>query len=196
MSTHRNSQGMVHPLMIALVVVVIAVVGFAGWKVTSNNKNKNSSASTSGTAATTNSAAVASACNKAISDSNICNFASHYNPNAAYKATDTNTASDGTGGTLTISSDGKGNYEMSGTSNGSSFDAITLSGSTYLKDASSGTWIKYSSSSTPSTTSNPASGLKISASDITGNGTISYKNLGTAACGSDTCFKYQIVDTA
>ena len=189
-----NQQGVAHLLFIVLGVVVVAAIGFAAWKVSSNSKSTTSSSSSTSKTAAVNTAALADACNKAVKDANLCKFASHYNPNASYKAVDTSTTTEGNG-TLTILSDGKGNSSVLSSANGVDTSFVSLNGATYLQDPSSGTWIKYSSGSGAPTTNNPADGLKLSASDITAGGTISYTNLGTEACGSLTCYKYQVNDT-
>jgi outer membrane lipoprotein-sorting protein len=188
-----DQRGVAHLLFIVLALVVVAAIGFTAWKVSNNKSSNSSSGSTSKTAAVNNTT-VADACDKAINDSNLCKFASHYNPNAPYKAVDTSTTTEGNG-TLTILSDGKGNSSVTSSANGVDTSFVSLGGATYVQDATSGTWIKYSSGSGSPSTNNPADSFKLSARDITAGGTIGYKNLGTEACGSSTCFKYQIVDT-
>lgn len=192
--TKSDQRGIAHLGLIVAVLVVLIGAGVAICRVSSNNSNKNnSSSSSSSSGKVTTDKQTEDACNTAVHDSTLCKFAASYNPtNTAYKATATTTNGDNDG-TLTIESDGKGNYSLSGTSAGQSLDTITIGSTSYIKDASSGTWFKYGSDSS-SSTSNPASDFKLSVSDITGNGSITYKNLGTEACGSLTCYKYQQID--
>ena len=182
-----NQSGLAHLGLIVVAVVLVAAAGAAVWRVSSSNKNS------SGSKVVVNKQ-VEDACNKAISDTNLCKFAASFNANAAYKATATTTGGSANG-TLTIETDGKGNTSLSGTTAGQSLDTITLGNSTYIKDETNGTWLKYTTDTTNSaSSSNPADNVKLDANNITNNGTITYKNLGTEACGSLTCYKYQVID--
>lgn len=190
----RKDQNGFSAIMIVLILVVVAVIGFAGWKVMSNNKDKNGSGSSGSTAL--NSQAEA-ACNKEISDKTFCKFAGHFSLNAAYKAEITSTDTSGTISKIELQNDTKSNSSMvtkdaSGKETGA---FVTLNNASYIKDESSGTWTKYSSSSS-TTDTKPTNDIKIDTNDITSKNTISYKNLGTEACGKLTCYKYQVVDTA
>lgn len=199
MRARHDNRGMLSPVMIVVIVVVLAAIGFVGWKVSSNkNSNKTASSSTSTPTAAANSA-VETACNKEINDKIFCKFASHFSLSNAYKATITSTDSSGATTKVELSSDTKSNTSMvtkdAGGAETGAF--ITLDSSSYIKDESSGSWTKYTSSaSTSATTTKPTSDIKIDTSDITNNKTNSFKNLGTEACGSLTCYKYQVVDTA
>jgi outer membrane lipoprotein-sorting protein len=181
----NNEQGIAQILIIIIAVVVLGAVGFVGYKVATKNKSKTTSSST----ATTN--AVSSSCLSTYHDANICHFASFSTSfdKTAYTATIT-TTQQGTTSTLTMKNDGKGNTAMTGTSDGQQFNSILLDGNTYI--GSGGTWMEYKSGSTAPTQSNPTSNMNIGV----GTKGITFKNLGTDACGSQSCFKYQVTDAA
>lgn len=44
MIKRKNQSGLAHPLSVLLVVVVVAVVAFVGWRVVNQNKEANNSA--------------------------------------------------------------------------------------------------------------------------------------------------------
>lgn len=194
MTKKYSQNGIAHLGLVAIVVVVVAVAGFAFWKV-SSNKNSSTSGATAATKAADK--AAQSACEKSINDKDLCKFASHTDiVKATYIATDTAVTADGTT-TMTIKADGKNNTDLVMSQNGVvTSEYISLNGDTYVKTPDSDTWTKYpaSTSSTPTTTS-PTSDIKVDSSNITENNTLGYKNLGKEACGSLTCFKYQVTDT-
>lgn len=190
MRKYADKSGIAHPGLIILVVAVIAVAGFAFWKVSSNKDSNTGSSATS--------KAAQSACEKSINDKNFCKFASHTDlVKAIYVATDTSVTSEGTS-TMVIKADGKDNTDLTISQNGAEVSRfISLDGATYMKTPDNDTWIKYpaTSTATPKDTS-PTSDIKIDYSNITENNTVSYKNSGKEACEKLTCYKYQVVDTA
>lgn len=192
MTKKYSQNGFAHLGLIVIVAVVVAVVGLAFWKVSSN---KNSSTNNSGTAATKE---AQTACEKSIDDKDFCKFASHADiAKAAYVATGTSVTSEGTS-TMIIKADGKDNSDLTISQNGVEVTRyIYLDGATYTKTPDSDTWTKFpaTSSAAPKDTS-PTSDIKINYSNITENNTVSYKNLGKEACGQLNCLKYQVVDTA
>jgi hypothetical protein len=193
MKVIKDERGMFHPLLIGLIVVVVAAIGFAGYKVS----NKNDKKSVTPTAAVASNSAAESACNKEISDKTFCKFVSHFSLNSAYKATIASTDSSGMVSKVELQNDSKSNSTMvTKDANGKETSAfITLDNSSYIKDESDNSWTKYTSSTATDTTK-PTSDIKIDTNDITSKNTISYKNLGTEACGKLTCYKYQVVDSA
>ncbi len=192
MSIHKDSRGFFHPLLIALSVVVLAGIGYAGWKVSSNKKDTKASNSS----AVASNSAVEASCNKEINDKIFCKFASHFNANSTYKATITSTDSKGTVNKIELQNDTKSNSSMViKDASGKEISAfITLDNSSYIKNEGDGSWTKYTSSASADT--KPTSDIKIDTNDITNKNTISYKSLGTEACGKLTCYKYQVVDSA
>lgn len=195
MRKYRNSSGIAHPGLIVLVVAVVAVAGFAFWKVSSGKDSSTSSSTTKVSKAEEK--AAQTACEKSINDKDFCKFASHTNIiKDVYVATDTSVTADGTS-TMVIKSDGKNNTDMTISQGGvETARYISLDGATYMKTPDSDVWTKYPASSTaaPKDTS-PTSDIKVDYNNITENNTVSYKNLGKEACDKLTCFKYQVVDT-
>lgn len=191
-----SQKGFAHLGLIVIVAVVVAVVGFALWKVSSNNKGDTNSSASPATKAADK--AALSACEKSINDKDFCKFASHADLiKEVYVATATSVTSEGTS-TMTIKSDGKDNSDLTISQGGVEVTRyISLDGATYMKTPDSDTWIKYPATSSPvSKDTSPTSDFKINYSNITENNTLSYKNLGKEACGKLNCLKYQIVDTA
>jgi hypothetical protein len=183
----KQEAGMGHILVIALIVVVLAVIGAAGYEVSHKNKPK---ASTNSTTVSSNSAAPASdaACVATYHDANLCKFSTNSDiSKIPYTATLTTVNSSG-GGTMTLSSDGKGNTSSTLTGNGTTLSTIQLAGSSYVQTTSGGTWYEYpAGSSAPSSTSNPTSSMSLALGS-----TVTYKPLGTSACGSLTCYEYSV----
>jgi outer membrane lipoprotein-sorting protein len=192
---HKDEQGVAHLLLIVLAVIVIAGVGVTAWRVTASHKatpTKTSTAATTTSSSTAVSSTANASCLATYHDANLCKFASNSTDfdKTSYTATITGTQS-GTTSTLTLKNDGKGNTELSGSANGQSLNSITLDGVTYIQTGSSGTWLEYPSGTT-APTSNPTSSMDIGV----GNSGITFKALGTAACGSLTCYKYQVTDSS
>jgi hypothetical protein len=190
-SLRKQEAGLGHLLVIALLVVVIAVIGAAGYEVSQKNKPK---ASTNSTTVSSSSKTPTSdaACVATYHDANLCKFSSNSDiSKIPYTATLTTVNSSG-GGTMTLSSDGKGNTSSTLTGNGTTISTIQLAGASYVQTTSGGTWYEYpaGSSAPSSTTSNPTSSMSLALGT-----TVTYKPLGTAACGSLTCYEYSVSDT-
>src|ERR1039458_3297201 len=187
-----DERGVSQILLVIVGVVVIAAVAFAGYKVANNHK----ATATSGTAKSSTSAntttAASSICLANHHDNNLCKFAGNSTSFAktAYTATLTQ-VQQGKTTTMTLKNDGKGNTELATTSGGQTLNAISLNGNEYIQESAGGSWIKYPTGVSAPTT-NPTSSMNIGV----GASGISYKALGTAACGSLTCFKYQVTDSA
>jgi len=189
---HKEEQGLGHLLVVVLIVVVLAVVGGAGYEVyKANNKPK---ASTNSTTVSSSAAVPATdaACLTIYHDNNLCKFAEHANFNSMpYKATMT-VVSSGATSTWTTESDGKGNTSSSITGNGVTIGTIELDGDDYIQSTAGGTWYEYPSGSTsPSTDTNPLSGVSLAVGSTT-----TYKPLGTGPCGNLTCFEYSVSESS
>lgn len=179
----QDQRGMAHVLMVVLVLVVVGVIGFAGWKVAGGNKK--ASTVTSTTTKDTEKVAADSGCVAAYHDENLCKFSTNADiEKLAYTATLTSTDTDGTAGTFTLKSDGKGNSSMSGLLN-----TVQLDGASYIKNGN--VWYKYPASSDEEDDSDPTADMNL----VLGEG-ITYKPQGKEACGSRTCFKYEVTETA
>ncbi|MEJ0073347.1 MAG: hypothetical protein WDN27_04695 [Candidatus Saccharibacteria bacterium] len=190
-TTIRNDQnGLGHVLLIILIVVVLAIIGFAGYTVSQKNKPKASTTATSTTAKSEASAAD-TGCVATYHDANLCKFASHASlDKVSYSATITSTDLQGTVTSFSFASDGKGNTSLSSGSGTSAFNSVALDGNTYIQTA--GVWYEYpASSSTASSAPDPTADMNL----VLGAG-ITYKPLGTSACGSSTCYEYQVSDTS
>ena len=191
----QDNKGIGHLLYIILVLVVVAIIGVAGWYVFGKNKtptNSNSSNTGSSSSSSTTSNGASSSCLSTYHDANLCHFSEFSNDFAktAYTAKITETASSTTS-TMTLKSDGKGNTDLTGSSGGSTINSIMLDGTTYIQNNGSGPWIEYpSGTSAPSTS--PTSNMNIGV----GSSGVSFKYINTQACGSLTCFKYQVTDAA
>lgn len=187
-----DQRGVAHLLYVVLVLVVVAGIGFAAWRISDKHKATTvGSAAVSTTANTAASKAAVSSCLSTYHDSRLCNFAANSTSfeKTAYTASVTSTQS-GTTSNLTLASDGKGNTKLTGTANGETFNSVTLNGVTYLQSGGTGPYIEYPTGSTAPTT-DPTSSMNIGV----GNSGITFKYLGTAACGSLTCYKYQVADS-
>jgi hypothetical protein len=186
-----QEQGLGHVLLAVVIVVVLGVIGFAGYTVANRNSPKASTKTTT-TTGSSEKAATDTGCVATYHDANLCKFASNANlDKLTYKATATVTGGD-SAGQFTVESDGKGNSSVSTTGSGQTFNAITLDGNSYLQTGN--VWYEYPKSSgdtSSSSDSNPASGVNL----VLGSG-ITYKPEGTEACGSMTCFKYEVTDTS
>jgi outer membrane lipoprotein-sorting protein len=126
----------------------------------------------------------------AYHDDNLCKFASHTSlDKVAYTAALKVTQTDGTNSTTTLQSDGKGNTALTGSSNGQQLNSITLNGVTYIQTNGTGPWTKYA---TNAPTTDPTTNMNLSI----GTAGITFKSLGTEACGSLTCYKYQVTSAA
>ena len=203
-SSESSQRGVAHILVVVVGVLVLAAIGGIGYKVVSMHKagvgttsssaygtsstNHNSTSSSS----STNTAIATSSCEATYHDATLCKFASSSTSldKTSYTAS-LNVAQGDTTSTMTLASDGKGNTKLSGTTSGTTFNSITLNNTTYVQANGSGPWIAYPSG-TSAPTSNPTSNMDIGV----GNAGITFKALGTQACGSMTCYKYQVMDSA
>jgi hypothetical protein len=188
-----DQRGVASMLLVIVGVVVIAAVVFAGYKVANNHKSSTASnAPAKSTTSANTTVAASSSCVAAYHDNNLCKFAGNSTSFAktAYTAT-LHAVQQGTASTMTLKNDGKGNTELTSTQGGQTLSAISLDGNEYIQATAGGPWIKYPTGVT-APTSNPASNMKIGV----GSSGITYKALGTAACGNLTCFKYQVTDSA
>jgi outer membrane lipoprotein-sorting protein len=186
-SLSKDQRG-IAPLMIIVAVVVVAGIGFVGWRVTQKDtvlKN-----------ATPAQKAVISSCEKLYNDKDLCKFAANSDiDKLAYKMVITSKDAAGKSSTLSMSTDGKGNSSMSGLAEGQAYDTISLDGVSYLKDTSDGQWIKFGSADTSAPKETPADSVKVddTFTEAASKNT-EYKKLGKEKCGKLNCFKYQFID--
>jgi len=194
-SIRKDERGTGHVAVAILAVVIIAAIGFVGWRVM--NKN-NTAATNTSTPAAVVSNATETACNKVYNDKNLCKFASSAADFAKlpYTAVDTSVDAQGQTSSVTIQSDGKSNFSMTAGSGATAYSTVEIGSTVYVKSGTSTTWTKYTSNA-PAVT-NPATTIKpdFSTSTTPAAQQIQYKKLGTEACGKLTCLKYQIIDPA
>jgi hypothetical protein len=195
-SLHKHQSGVAH-LVIILVVVVLAVVGGAGYVVLSKNKDKISDASTKliDTAA---SKQLNSACIKEIDDKDFCRFASNWSLATNYTTVITTKGADGTN-VMKLETESSDKTSMTTTTDGKETAAyITIGKTSYTKDYTDNKWTKYTSTDTDSSADTDVKS-EIKIDDFTDSDTSTvakteYKKIGKEACGNLTCFKYQIID--
>lgn len=201
---HESDQrGIAHLLLVVIIVVVLAAIGFAGWKVASNKKNNsgaNSTTSTPAESASAKSAASAaeSVCLGKYHDKDLCKFVAAETATpfekSSVKITMTGT-SNGTQGTWVMEQDGKGNNSLSMNGGGQMINMITLNGQSYTQMSTGGPWITYGASGAAGSTSSQGTPDSSLTSFLSSLSTTSFTKLGKEACGSLTCFKYQIIDS-
>lgn len=186
-SVRRDERGITHLLLVVAAVGVCAVIFGAGYLVFAHGTTKTPSSDTS-----------ASAFGKCLSatnnDNRICNFEKDYVPlnQTQYTATVNVTSPQGTVSNLTYSSDGKGDSEVDGNSDGQDLSSIVLGGATYIKVSGSG-WIEYTNGATDAPAQiDPTASMDIAA----GQSGVSFQYADTEACGSLTCYKYTVTDAS
>jgi hypothetical protein len=185
-----NQQGIAHLGLILVLVVVLGGVGFAGYKVFSKNKDGGSSENSA-----VAKAALETACKE--TDKLICKFMSSYKSNKYYTVNSKTTA-DGTTTQSMYQAEGDKKFHMTA-SGDTPYEMIVIDKDTYTK-AANGTWWKQTTK--PEVT--PKADNKFdfddntddSGTDKTPEDKTTYKNLGTEACGSLTCHKYQVLSSS
>lgn len=196
-SLKEDERGLSHVVLILLAVVVLAAVGFAGYRVM--NKDKDSTKESASSVVDTNQKELVKECEKHFKDKDLCKFTGNYSlDKVAYVMKSTSTM-DGVNSTMEMRSDGKGNTSMKSTNGGETSEIINFEKVTYMKDNSDGQWIKFANNDTAAspTELNPADGVDFTTTtkDETAESTISYKKLGSEKCGNLTCLKYQMIDS-
>jgi hypothetical protein len=183
---HRNEQGITHLLTMAAGVGVLVVVLVAGLLVFQHGKHK---AGVIGVITPFDTCLRSNA-----NDNNICNFEKHYVAvnQTAYTASVTVTSPQGTISDLTYSSDGNGDSQVVGSSDGQQLSSIVIGGATYIK-VSGSDWIEYPNNAT----SAPAQTDPTASMDIAvGEPDLSFQYVDTETCGNLTCYKYAVTDSA
>lgn len=194
-SIKSDQRGLGTVFIIILAVVVLAIVGAVGYKVT-QKKDDTTTATKTSAAATKE---IKSACLKTYNDKDLCKFTANFSlETEPYKMVMTATSPEGNSSS-TILSDGKGNTSVVANTGGQETAYMSVDKNTYMKDPSDGKWIKYPATDTtaPKSTS-PASDIKFDTkSDGTpAKDTITYKKIGKEKCGNQTCLKYQMIDSS
>jgi hypothetical protein len=166
-------------------VGVLIIVVFAGVMALGHHNNPQDTASLT---------SVFSKClNKDGNDSRLCNFEKNYIPvsQASYVASVNVTSPQGTISNLTYSNDGKGNTEVTGSSDGQNLSSTILGGATYVEISGSG-WIEYPSGAANAPAQiNPTANMNITV----GQPNLSFEYDDTESCGSLSCYKYTVSDS-
>lgn len=179
-------------IVIVIVVVIAAALGLAAWRLLGNKSSTTTSTNTSPSSQAV--ANVYTQCMTKFNDGVFCHAADVQSrmPFDKVASVITMTTSDtSTTSNITISQDGKGNSSMTMTGTEGTSQFVTYGGHNYAQPVSGGTWIDYGAdtSSQPTDTSKDLSFLGSML-------TVTIKNLGQQPCGSLTCVKYQISDSA
>ena len=178
-----NERGMGH-IGLILGVVVLAVVGFAGWWVYSKNHSPTNAADTALREAIKN-----AKCD--YDDKDLCKFFTSFKAQKYYSVTATTKGGDQNGQTSKIETEGD-NSHVTITGGSVPYEVITLGKTIYTKGGD-GTWWKQTvtsndSSSTTTETKAPTFTEPTKEADSSAP---TYVKIGKEACGKLTCFKYQ-----
>lgn len=200
-SLYKNQQGIAHLAIIALAVIVLGAIGFAGWRVM-QNKDTTSKNATSNSESTSSNTQIAdikqleSECNKELDDKDLCRFFSTWTGSEKYALTSTGNE----GGTETKSTfivDGNKSYmKIEGEV---TYETLTIDSTYYTKAGA--TWYKQANTTptdTPDSTTPSADELDYdvpTTEELKADKTV-YEKLGKEACGNETCFKYKWSDPA
>ena len=194
MNFRNDSRGIAHVAAIGLIAVVVAVVGFAGWRVMEKNRDGENTISNSGVSRA-EMKEIEKECNKELNDKDFCKFASNVNFDTAYKATITTSGANGTS-VMEMETDGKGNSSTVTREGGKETGGfITLDGVNYFKESDSGTWYRMAGAETEGTPDSEdiTDDVKLNTEDFKAD-KATYKKIGKEKCGNLTCFKYQITE--
>jgi outer membrane lipoprotein-sorting protein len=184
MRARHNQQGIGHLLLIVLLIVVLGGIAGIGYVVMNKTKEK-----TAETALNTAAKAVAKAeCTK-LNDKDLCKFYSSWEISKKYRMV--STGPDGAKSTIEIDGDNT-RFAVTGET---PYEYVIIGGDTYTKAGS--TWYKQSkAATTPDTTTD--TDYKVDFDEPTDDTSTpdktKYTKVGKEACGSLTCFKYEVVD--
>jgi outer membrane lipoprotein-sorting protein len=187
--TTSDQRGIAHVIEIVIIaVIVLGVGGFIAWRVMDAQQKQ--------TSTTNNNQPLANVpCN--LSDKDLCKFFTSWKASGQYKVTSTQTTDGQTTTSTYEASDNAKKYHMTTTVNGAAYEIIGIDSVLYTK-AADGTWWKqqtpkaqddtvksnYNYDFKEPTTDSPQPAAKEP----------TYTKLGKEACGSSTCFKYQVND--
>lgn len=190
-----NQRGIAHLAVLVLIVVAVGAIGFVGYTVSTKNKNNSSSKSSQVAQVSQPAVKVDDTCLKQLNDKDLCKFATNVKALDKTSFVENLSMSNESGSTtMKISQDANGNNEASFKMAGFDFDVITVGGYIYSKD--SGVWVRYpAGSDLAPPAEDPLKDMNLfDAKDYTDGGKVTFKKVGTEACGSVTCFKYDVTD--
>lgn len=185
-SLRADQRGLGHLVIIVLIVVVVAALGFAAWRVSHKDEPKKAT----GTSTTSIND---SDCLKVYDDKLLCDFATDNANFNKLSYTAVNDSADSMGQTtqITVQNNGTGSSSVSSKAGNSQFNSITIGPTTYVQNNGSA-WVKYDHNAPASPS--PANNLKFrfSTPGTTENQQVAYKRLGQERCGDADCYKYQV----
>jgi hypothetical protein len=177
---------MMNKKLLAIIIAVVVLIGAAAaWYFL---KGKDSSSS-SGTTTTTTT--VSDVCK--YNDKDLCKFVNSWKENK-YMTMTSNSTVEGKTVVSTLKSILKSDSsQMTTTVDGKeTANYISIGNTSYTLDYTDNTWYKYTGSSTASTEDDDFS---FDTKAETTTDTTTYTKIGQEACGSLTCFKYQVIET-
>ncbi len=178
-----------------LVWVIVAVAIIAGlYFIFKGGSNQSSTSSTNSTAGLGIDKEIQDKCLSQLHDDNFCKFAGTFANVKAYKISFTDNASKSS---FELSKDAKGNAALTATQAGQTNHVVTYNGSAYVQDPSDHKWIKATAAEAGIDPNSFDVKKQLLAGDFnkdkdTGK-SISYKKVGTEACGNSRCYKYQAI---
>lgn len=182
----RDQRGLGAVVIVLGLVLVLTIAGGAYYVI---GKNKDKDGTGGGTA--TNKVAQ-SECEKYYDDKDFCRFASTWSYGGEQKVTITSPD-----GVSVMETDAQGNTRVTTEGGGQSAAFITIGKTSYMKDSDSENWLKFTSD-TPDTSINPTEDLDVDFDfeEEAAKDTSKITKEGKEACGSLTCFKYTMTDSA
>lgn len=195
MRTHTSStssqKGFAHLGIILAVAGVLVIGGLVTWRFLDAQKSDGS------TSLSTELAKKLASANCEYDDKELCKFFVGWKEHKQYKMVSTTTDKEsGKKSTMTYEIDGDNTHSILTGEYAS--ETIMIGTRTIYTKTPNGTWWKQTSPETeaPTTDTTPSVDLEEpEGEESKTKDTSSYKSLGKEACGSLTCFKYQIVDT-
>ena len=204
MHTKSNQQGFTHVLLVLIAVVVIAAIGFAGWRVMESNKSKDSVNTTADSKSDAASTAASSAelkaaedeCLKQNIDKDLCKAFSELAEMKQFKLTSTSVSDGNTTTAEYVFDNGKSYSKILGDIG---YEIIVIGEDTYTKGKDY--WWKQPKSTATATDTVPTEyasedDYKLDVTSKENNQPISYIRLGEEACDKLTCIKFEMKDPA
>ena len=177
-----------------LVWVGVIIVVVPGTLLATKSDDKSTGSNSSATKVSINKEAQ-DKCLAAINDEIFCKFAGAFANVGDYKTNVTSISKDGSS-VIELANAANGNSSMVSKVNGQeNANIVVFNGATYAKDPTDGKWLKYSDTSTskPETLDIKSEFLKTDYKSDSGKAE-KYISKGTEACGSLTCYKFQVID--
>lgn len=189
-----NDQGFGHVVLFIIIAAVLALVGFAAWRILKKDKKETATSNSSTTQLSSSEAKkLQSDCEKETNDKDICKFIVSWKDMKKFQVVASDT-SEGKTTKMTVRIDGSNTYMKA--EGEMAYEMITIDKSTYTKGGR--TWWKQTTKTSDTAPTVSASDYEFdepTSTEAEAAKTI-YQKQGKEACGSLTCFKYKIVDPA